>query len=310
MQGRNRRAGLRASRQPDRPLTHGDAYLSGFTQLVKLTSRWRAGELDASLFAALYFLCWQIARHGSRWAARRSRHDPKPHFGQFLADAGSLESGALRRRCFDTLQRYAFLGVRPEAPSALRHWLEGEWRLTLCTDVPSPRAVLAMQGRGTRPVTVVTEFPAMLEPVHDKPDAFCFLIHDLEHAHRFFEDPVSHRDQCRLAQALLVDLQAGHFDRYLDDPIFQAKFEYLIADMNTHVAHALHYLRAILVEFHLRQAGSGPAAPLSGEAARDVATRIGILGQIVGLRAELFGCGPQGASAIAGCGMVNSLDGF
>jgi len=161
-----------------------------------------------------------------------------------------------------------------------------------------------------RPVTVVTEFPAMLEPVHDKPDAFRFLIHDLEHAHRFFEDPVSHRDQCRLAQALLVDLQAGHFDRYLDDPIFQAKFEYLIADMNTHVAHALHYLRAILVEFHLRQAGSGPAAPLSGEAARDVATRIGILGQIVGLRAELFGCGPQGASAIAGCGMVNSLDGF
>lgn len=287
MQGCEGYADMRAYQEPGYG-ANDDTRARGFMQLAQLGLRWRAGELDAPLFTALYFLYWQIASQGASWASRKSRRDSKPQYAQYLVALDSLDSDALRASCLDTLQRYAFRAVRPEAAAALRHWLDGQWDLILCTAVPSPHAVLAMQVRGTRPVTVVTEFPAMLAPVHDKANAFHFLIHDLEHAHRFFEDPDSHRYQRRLAEALLIDLEAKHFDAYLNDPLFRAKFEYLIADMNTHVAHALHYLRAILVEFHLRQEGSALDAPLSREAARDIATRIGVLAQAVGLRPEYF----------------------
>lgn len=267
-------------------------------QLTQLSSRWRTGELDAALFTALYFLCWQIARHGRSWAARKSRHDAKPQHRDCLMAFESLAPGALRMMCLDVLQRYTFRGVRPEAPAALCQWLKGIWRLTLCTDVPLPRAVLAMQAQGTRPVTVITEFPAMFAPVHDKADAFHFLLHDLEHAHRFFEDNNSHLAQCRLAEVLMAELNSSRFDTYLSDPLFRAKFDYLIADMNTHVAHALHYLRAILIEFHLRQAGAAPDAMLSPAAASYIAIHVRTLAQAVGLSVESFERLPHFAPAV------------
>lgn len=278
-------------------LANSDLSSSIVPQLTQLSSRWRTGELDAALFTALYFLCWQIARHGRSWAARKSRYDAKPQQGDYLTALESLAPGALREVCLDLLQRYTFRGVRLEAPAALCQWLKGVWPLTFCTDVPSPRAVLAMQARGTRPVTVITEFPAMFAPVHDKADAFHFLIHDLEHAHRFFEDDESHLAQRRLADVLMAELNGARFDPYLGDPLFRAKFDYLIADMNTHVAHALHYLRAILIEFHLRQEGAAPDALLSPAAASRIASQVGALVKAVGLSANSFARPPHSPPA-------------
>lgn len=275
------------ARGTDRFLTN-DKDEPGIAHLLRLTARWANAEFCPPLFAALYFLCWQIARHGRYWAARKSRHDKKPDHAYFLAAIDSLPATELADLCLDGLQRYGFRAVRPEVPAALCQWLQGNWQLILCTDVPTPRAVLEMQARGARPVTVIADYPAMLAPVHDKVDGFHFLLHDLEHAHRFFEDPASHRAQCRLAQALMAELDSSHFDSYLGDPLFCAKFDYLIADMNTHVAHALHYLRAILVDFHLRQAGTSPDAPLSRDAAHQIATHISGLANAVGLSMDAF----------------------
>lgn len=267
----------------------------GITQLVRLTARWADREFPPPLFAALYFLCWQIARYGRYWAARKSCRDQKPDHTYYLAAIESLSVDELSDVCLDGLRRYGFRGVRPEVPAALCQWLQGNWQLILCTDVPSPRAVLEMQARGVRPVTVVTEYPAMFAPVHDKADAFSFLQHDLEHAHRFFEDGASHRAQRRLAHALMLDLDASRFDAYLGDPGFREKFDYLIADMNTHVAHALHYLRAILVEFHLREEGRSSDAPLSQDATNKISTRIGSLAHAVGLSMDVFNTRPRRA---------------
>lgn len=252
------------------------------------STRWRAHELDDALFAAAYFLLWQVGRQGARWASRTSRHDAKPDMQTCLAALGALDATALRDYCLATLQRYAFRAQRPEASRALCRWLQGDWPLTLCTDVPSPRQVLQMQSQGTRPVTVIAAYPQLLAPVHDKEDAFHFFVHDLEHAHRFFEDPESHAAQRKLAQALLSALDAGEFASYLGDPVFCAKFEYLMADMNTHVAHALHYLRATLVELHLRWEGKGGRDPLSGGAAQRIAEQVAGLARAVGLPPDLF----------------------
>ena len=93
----------------------------------------------------------------------------------------------------------------------------------------------------------------MLNPVLTKPNAFAFMVHDLEHAWKFYHDPGMFRQQRELFRLLLTAEAEGRFDAYLVDPVFSTKFDYLISDMNTHPLHAAHFLRAILVEFHLRR---------------------------------------------------------
>jgi len=111
-------------------------------------------------------------------------------------------------------------------------------------------------------VTAITAYPRMLSPVLDKPDAFEFFLHDLEHAYKFFHSPALYAGQRAFFRALDAALTRGAFLPYLDEAVFAGKFRYLMSDMNTHPEHSRQYLRAILIEFHLRRAGKPPTAAL------------------------------------------------
>jgi hypothetical protein len=214
-------------------------------------------------YAARYVLCWQQARHGSRLAQRRSRRLPKPDGRAWLAQLDQSAPRECEALLVDVLCNYDLREVSRRVNLALLGWLRGQWTLTLCENVPSPREVLRMQARGTRPATAVAEYPRLLEPVLGKPDAFAFLCHDLEHAWQFFRDPAQHDSQKRFARRLDRAVEQGMFRQYLDDADFAGKFHYLAADMNTHVAHSLQYLRAILLDWHLRAEGKGSRDRLS-----------------------------------------------
>jgi hypothetical protein len=235
-----------------------------------LAQRWRTGELSASAFVALTFLHWQTAIHGGRLALRRSRCDPLPATDGWILHARRLAGEELQCFMLDVLSRYDFREVRRRAVDALLAWLRGEWPLVLLERVPCAQDVLRMQAAGTRPVTVITELACMREPVMDRPNAFAFLLHDLEHAYQFFHEPVQHGAQRRFAQRLLEACDAGQFRAHRRDAVFAAKFDYLAADMNTHVVHSLHYLRAILVEFYLRRDGRAPSDALPDDARREM----------------------------------------
>ncbi|MFM8330674.1 MAG: hypothetical protein ACKN9T_03200 [Candidatus Methylumidiphilus sp.] len=218
------------------------------------TARWQAGEIGDAAYAGLYFLHWQAARHGRRFASRRRRADPKPDPDAWLADTAALAGAQVDEYLRVYFGRYQFFGVINNVPEALAAWLAGDWPLTLCAHIPSPAQVLAMQVDGTRPVTLLSAWPRMLAPVLGKPDAFAFMVHDLEHAYKFFHDPGMHREQRAFFRLLQDAREAGRFAVYLDDPLFAAKFDYVSSDMNTHTLHAAQYLRAIVVEHHLRRA--------------------------------------------------------
>jgi hypothetical protein len=232
-------------------------------RVATLLRRRRAGELSAAAFATVYFLQWQAVRHGAALAARRCRQDPKPDAAAWLARCDACAGDALSDFLADLLERYDLRLVRRRVPIALAAWLRGAWPITLCERVPSPREVLRMQADGTRPVTLIAQYPRMLQPVLDKPDAFAFLLHDLEHAYQFFRDATQHRAQRRFAAYLAAAVEAGHFQTYCRDPLFARKFDYLAADMNTHVIHSLQYLRAILVDYYLRGDGRAPSDALA-----------------------------------------------
>lgn len=233
------------------------------SNLALLAQQFRAGTLDAAAYAALYVLQWQVARYGRAVAQRRSRRDPPPDGMVWIATALSLAPPAQTEFLADLYSRYELRGVRQRVGETLGRWLRGDWGVTLLEQVPQPRAVLRMQARGSRPVTVIADYPRLLQPVLDKTDAFAFVCHDLEHAWQFFNDPRQCQAQQRFARRLEQAWAAGSFDTYLTDPIFAEKFDYLAADMNTHVLHSLQYLRAIVIEYHLRRDGLDARARLS-----------------------------------------------
>lgn len=223
-------------------------------RLAELSARHQRGEMGDAVYAAAYFLSWQIVRHGGQCASRRLKTDPKPNPAAWWAMLAQPESGALLEIC----ERYQFRGVIVNVPVALAAWLRGDWPLTLMTRIPSPEEVLTMQTFGTRPVTVIADYTRALQPVLTKADGFAFLIHDLEHAWKFFYDPRSHRLQRRFFQLLRREFERGVFEPYRRDPLFAERFDYLMSDMNTHVVHSLRFLAAVLIECLLRREGKTP----------------------------------------------------
>ncbi len=237
-------------------------------ELSRLAIRWRAGDLEAAVFASLYFLHWQTATHGEAFASRKRKSDRRPT--AWTAALGTADGSALRELLLHYLDRYQFRDVIANVPVALSQWLHGAWRLELREDVPSPRDVLRAQARGTRQITAITASARLFEPVLHKPNAFAFFLHDVEHAYKFFYSPALYAGQRAFFTALEAALDRGVFAPYFDDPTFVDKFQYLMSDMNTHPQHARQYLRAILIERYLRAEGKMPTAPLSMTAEREI----------------------------------------
>lgn len=209
---------------------------------------------DAS-FAAGYFLLWQIALHGRRFAARLSRtvepSDPAA-WREILLTANDAE---LRRSLLEWFSHYRFRKVIPAVSMAFCGWLERRWPLRLLTYVPTPLEVLSLQSGGVRPVTVLAECPRALRPVLNKANGYEFLVHDLEHGYRFYHDPGQHLGQRRLFALLHRAIAAKVFQSFLDEAGFARQFDYLISDMNTHPIHGLRFLAAVLIECQLRREG-------------------------------------------------------
>ncbi|HKQ31207.1 MAG TPA: hypothetical protein VJS66_07985 [Burkholderiales bacterium] len=236
-----------------------------FSSLSTLARRYRAGDFTPPVYVARYVLQWQLLRHADHPAQRRSRCDPKPTAGEWLAGIDSIAPSSAAVFLADVFERYNLRGVRRRVNIALAAWLRGVWPLRLCERVPSSREVLRMQIEGTRPVTVIADYPRLLQPIEEKSDAFAFVCHDLEHAWQFFHDSERHDTQRRFAHELECAIDRGVFAPYMADPVFADKFDYLAADMNTHIAHSLQYLRAILLDFYLRAEGKAPNDRLAPE---------------------------------------------
>jgi len=144
--------------------------------LFQSIARWRAGKIDDPSYAALFFLHWQMSIHGKRFASRLHKGDPRPNPALWLLEITALDRQQARHYLRGIFERYQFFGVIGNVPMALAAWLEMAWPLTLCEHIPEPREVLRMQAEGTRPVTVLSCWPRMLNPVLTKPNAFAFMV--------------------------------------------------------------------------------------------------------------------------------------
>src|SRR3569832_2512271 len=196
-----------------------------------------------------------------RYASRRFRADARPDATECAMRLAEWRGNVLRAHLLHELERHHFRGVIPNVPAALAAWLRGEWPLQLCEHVPSARDVLRMQANGMRPVTLLADYPRLLQPVLAKPSAWAFMVHDLEHAYKFFHDPLLHAAPRRFFARVARALAQGTFARPLGGAQFATKFDYLIGDM---IAHPLLGRRG-------RRAGGGEGGRRGGGGPRRAA---------------------------------------
>jgi len=154
------------------------------------------------------------------------------------------------------LERYLLKGVRLDSHLGLVGLVSGEYRLHLRHDIPTPREMLDGQCQGLRYVTYLNRREDLDKPVGRFAGAFEFLLHDLEHAHKFFGDTGRFRGQ-RVFFNLLRDV-LPLFKEWQDDDSFTKDMDYLISDMNSHTVHLFKYLKAIVLTASLRRGPDDP----------------------------------------------------
>lgn len=143
----------------------------------------------------------------------------------------------------EILRNYYLKGVREDSQLGLLEWLTGRYPLEGRLDIPSPREMLDIQCQGRRIATLLLRPEQQNTPIGRHAGAYEFLLHDLEHAHKFFGGEF--KGQVRFFNLLRIAWERGHFQIFADDGKFQGELDYLMADMNSHPVHMLKYLKAI-----------------------------------------------------------------
>lgn len=211
------------------------------------------------------FVFTQVAaRHGHEWlgARRSSVASTMAASSDLLAVLEEWRmplDDRLRRRLqgvsnfSELLERNLLKGVRLDSHMGLWGLLTQSYPLIVRNDIPNPQEMLLCQCRGQRYVTHLSNYEDLERPIGRFKGSFEFLLHDLEHAHKFFGQPSSFRGQVAFFSLLKQILH--HFDEWRADPLFCKDLEYLMSDMNSHPVHLFKYLKAIVLTACLRQGG-------------------------------------------------------
>jgi hypothetical protein len=216
------------------------------TILNTALDRWKRGLLDDSLIASTFLLLKALEKDKSL-LARKSAKFSKVHSGelpQILYEA-VLENN--HDPLVKLLEGQRLKGYSSRVSDCLENWLAKNWDLKLLEGIPYPSQVHSMQCLGVRPVTMITDESLWGKPIRDHKNELDFMVHDLEHAANFHKSPMWKRTQVAFFNHLVKTEQV--IKPHLKNQRFRLKYEYLIADMNSHVLHLILFLRASLLEY-------------------------------------------------------------
>lgn len=214
------------------------------SQLLPLFDSYADKKISAGETAALYMLVGLNQLYPDRWIVGPNILKNEAQQSAAFFDFWPCQNNRILKwlrpdiTIFDVISSYSFAGVRLAAREVLLQWMKNEISLQLCSHVPTALEMLQWQSDGIRPVTAVYKENELSQIVHDERDALSFFLHDLGHASQFFSNPTWFDGQKQIYKILLHAHEAGIFELpILKNSGWDKKFEYLIADLNTHPEH-------------------------------------------------------------------------
>ena len=216
------------------------------TLLTRAISKWQGGELSDPLMASTFLLCKAYERDSSLLARKSSKFVKitSPAIFPILETSVAMDCP---RQLMELFIGQRLKGYSIRVSDALENWLRGHWQMKLLDSIPYPSQVFQMQCQGIRPVSMITDTNLWGLPIRDHDDELDFMVHDLEHAANFHKSVPWKEAQV----AFFNDLgKIEHVIKpHLSNARFRQKYEYMIADMNSHVLHLILFLRASLLEY-------------------------------------------------------------
>lgn len=194
-----------------------------------LLSQFSKGQLRDCEFVAEYFLTGLRILKPTSWKGSRLR-------------PGSPTNA------LETFETFSLRGIPLSAQRTLSAWNRGLYHLQLFFDVPSTEVVLSLQSQGIRCVTCLVSEESLRSYVMNERDPLSFTLHDLIHADHFLQDPHQRQVQMGFSRWMRELWGSPELQVLLHDPDFASLFEYACADMNSHGAHLVKYLKAIFCQ--------------------------------------------------------------
>lgn len=216
------------------------------TLLSGAITKWKRGELSDPIMASTFLLSKAYERDSSLLARKSSKFLKITSTSIFPILEASVSTNC-PGHLIELFTGQRLKGYSIRVSDSLENWLRGHWHMKLLENIPFPSKVFQMQCQGIRPVSMIIDTDLWGRPIRDHDDELDFMVHDLEHAANFHKS-VSWKE----AQvAFFNDLGKiqGVIKPHLKNARFRQKYEYMIADMNSHVLHLILFLRASLLEY-------------------------------------------------------------
>ncbi len=209
-----------------------------FPLVAELKGKLEAGHIAAWDFVASYILIFQRLRLSKLW--------PGSRLPRWLCNKSlSLDLQLFNER--------SIRGIPLEANRALVRWSQGEIPLTLLFHTPNAHEILDMQCLGRRCITAVVKKNELASFVMGERDPLGFVIHDLIHADKFYNDENRLDGQIKFYLDIREEFHRGVYNSLLADSKFEADFHYIISDMNSHPSHMKQTLAAAIRNAHQRE---------------------------------------------------------
>jgi hypothetical protein len=245
-----------------------------------LIQSWRNGVYSEPDITALYVLTYLDRRYGGKFL---ENFDPilkkadensqvkssslRESFGKLLEDYPNLAKRLAETNTnslFDIINNYNLHSIPKPARTAIAKWYTGEYSLFLIGDVATVEGMIECQSEAKRCLTVASK--NLGELIEDSRDALSFLLHDLVHAYKMFENEVLLRGQVGFSIAMLKVVKCGLIKELLEnDEQFKENLNYVVSDMNSHSKHLFFSFKASLVNAFKRKFGLNESEKLNGE---------------------------------------------
>lgn len=153
--------------------------------------------------------------------------------------------------------RHSWRSLPLAVQASIAQWTHGNYPLILLTHLPSPLDVLKLQCSGKRCVSMMVDTESLLDVIDEGRDCLGFIVHDLIHAHHFFQDSQQAHAQIDFCKKLLwLYEHEPMLAKWMElDSEFQKEFEYIMSDMNSVPLHLIKTLKAIVLGSFKRQNG-------------------------------------------------------
>ncbi|MFZ4713303.1 MAG: hypothetical protein ACOYL6_06315 [Bacteriovoracaceae bacterium] len=219
-----------------------------YPRLQKLTMLYQDRKISAAEFCALYILLFVKLTRKNLWLGAKIKSGNSPILGFPISQLDKVildfdQTMFPEMTVMDIIQNYTLRGIPNVVNTTLLQWHHDIIPLILLFKIPKPNEVLWDQMQGKRSVTMITSEAGLSKYVLGERDPLSFLIHDLQHAAKFYSNKDSFIGQLGFYRFIHKLAENEELNLLLsEDAQFRENFEYAISDMNAYSVHLVKHI--------------------------------------------------------------------